>query len=172
MKFVKRGVFYAMFFNSAFIILFATFVFPNADGLLKRLFTGIYCNINSYWFLDVGDQIVSSMILNMCVPIITFSIKWTLNFISKIRDSCSKTNENGKKTKAKTLMGYIDLNIGPDFKIHYKNSYIMNGIFVTMLYGPALPILFPICLAKLCFMYIMERIMVAYFYCKPPMYDE
>ena len=48
----------------------------------------------------------------------------------------------------------------------------MNAIFITMFYGPALPILFPICLFKLIAFYACERFMLAYSYRKPPSYDE
>ena len=64
------------------------------------------------------------------------------------------------------------MNTGSEFLIHYKQSYILNAIYVTMMYGPAIPILFPITLCKLIIFYIIERIMCAYFYRKPPMYDE
>lgn len=48
----------------------------------------------------------------------------------------------------------------------------MNGIFVAMLYGPAIPILFPICLLKLIAFYACERFLLAYSYRMPPTYDE
>jgi hypothetical protein len=47
----------------------------------------------------------------------------------------------------------------------------LNVTFVTFLFGPGLPILFPIGLLSLICLYIVERLMVAYSYQKPPMYD-
>lgn len=40
-----------------------------------------------------------------------------------------------------------------------------------MLYGPGIPILFPITLITLVIFYVVERLMLAYSYQKPPMYD-
>ena len=40
-----------------------------------------------------------------------------------------------------------------------------------MLFGPAMPILFPICFIKLAMFYVVERFMLAYFYKRPPMLD-
>ena len=41
-----------------------------------------------------------------------------------------------------------------------------------MLFGPAIPVLFPITLITLIVFYLVERFMLAYSYRKPPMYDE
>lgn len=42
---------------------------------------------------------------------------------------------------------------------------------MAMLFGPGLPVLFPIGLMSLIILYIIERLMVAYSYQKPPMFD-
>lgn len=47
----------------------------------------------------------------------------------------------------------------------------MNIVYVTFLFGPGQPVLFPITLAGLIFTYIVERLRMAYSYQKPPMYD-
>ena len=47
----------------------------------------------------------------------------------------------------------------------------MNNIFVTMMYGPGLPILFPIALASLGITYFKEIYMLFYTYRMPPAYD-
>ena len=60
---------------------------------------------------------------------------------------------------------------GPVFSIHWKYAYVINVSIVTMLYGPMLPVLFPIALFSLCSLYVTERLMIAYSYQKPPMYD-
>lgn len=80
-------------------------------------------------------------------------------------------HKEGKKTKANTLAAFIELYTGPEFMIHYKHSYIMNAIFLTMFYGPSIPILFPITFVKLVAFYAVERYMMAYGYRRPPMYD-
>lgn len=41
-----------------------------------------------------------------------------------------------------------------------------------MLYGPGIPILFPITLVTLVTLYVVERLMLTYSYQRPPMFDE
>jgi hypothetical protein len=43
--------------------------------------------------------------------------------------------------------------------------------WVTFLYGPGLPVLFPIALFGMIILYITNRVMLAYFHRRPPIYD-
>ncbi len=47
---------------------------------------------------------------------------------------------------------------------HYRYSLTMVVIFVTMLYGVGLPILYPIALACLCLQYTVDRYLTVYLY--------
>ena len=60
---------------------------------------------------------------------------------------------------------------GPKFLIHWKYAYILNVVYQTFLFGPGLPILFPVALGSIFVLYTTERLAVAYSYQKPPMYD-
>ena len=75
------------------------------------------------------------------------------------------------KTRSKTIQSFVSIYSGPTFELHWKYAYIINVVIVTLLYGPALPILFPICLASLISLYVTERLMIAYCYQRPPMTD-
>lgn len=56
--------------------------------------------------------------------------------------------------------------------MHFKYSTMLNVVYVTFMYGLAIPLLFPIALLALLIMYISEKLQLTYFYRKPPMYDE
>lgn len=84
MNFIKKKVFYAMFFNSSMIAIFATTNFESPP--LSWFFPGVYVNINSYWFTDVGESIVSGMIINMFVPLVIFLIKKFIHYYNVIKD--------------------------------------------------------------------------------------
>ena len=66
----------------------------------------------------------------------------------------------------------MDLYSGPDFIIHFKYSHILNVVFVTMFYGPGIPILFPIAALSLAVVYCCERYGLAYTYQMPPAMDD
>jgi hypothetical protein len=48
----------------------------------------------------------------------------------------------------------------------------MNIIFITMMFGTGLPILFPIAAASLSVLFCLEKYMIYYVYKQPPAYDE
>lgn len=66
----------------------------------------------------------------------------------------------------------MDTYQGPAYLMHYKYSALLNIIFVTMMYGFGIPILFPIAVLAILVLYLVEKIMLYYAYALPPMYDE
>lgn len=56
--------------------------------------------------------------------------------------------------------------------MHFKYSTILNTVFVTFMYGLQLPMLFPIAAFTFFNYYLVEKILITYFYQKPPIYDE
>lgn len=48
------------------------------------------------------------------------------------------------KTKKTSMAAYKEIWFGDDYIIHFKCSGVINVVWVTMLYGFGLPILFPI----------------------------
>lgn len=56
--------------------------------------------------------------------------------------------------------------------MHFKYATVMNTIYTTLMYGYALPVLFPIAALTFLNLYIVEKLTVTYWYQRPPMYDE
>ena len=56
--------------------------------------------------------------------------------------------------------------------MHYKYSTILNVTFVTLMYGVGIPMLFPIALANFIVLYVLERLLITYYYKQPPAFDE
>jgi hypothetical protein len=56
--------------------------------------------------------------------------------------------------------------------IHFRFSSIMNITFVTLTYGTALPILFPIALWSYLVLFTLEKCLICYYYKQPPAFDE
>ena len=56
--------------------------------------------------------------------------------------------------------------------MHFRFSTIMNIAFVTLTYGTALPILYPIALWSYFVLFTFERVVICYYYKQPPAFDE
>ena len=66
---------------------------------------------------------------------------------------------------------FADIYSGAEFAIHYKYSYILIVIYIAFMFGPIIPVLFPIATGSLTCLYVVEKLAMAYSYKKPPMYD-
>jgi hypothetical protein len=65
----------------------------------------------------------------------------------------------------------VNLYSGPEHAMHFKYATILNTVFVTFMFGTALPVLFPIAVFTFFNMYVCERVLLVYYYPKPPVYD-
>ncbi len=54
--------------------------------------------------------------------------------------------------------------------IDFRYAGLVLNVFIAMIFGPGIPILFPIALINLSIMYVCDRLMTAYFYSQPPMF--
>jgi hypothetical protein len=69
-------------------------------------------------------------------------------------------------------MQYTNLYAGPVHSMEFKYATILNTVFITFFYGTALPLLYPIAAFTFWNLYVVDRIMVTYFYQEPPNYAE
>lgn len=165
-------VFIVQFINTDLIILFM-----NADlsqiglDILKPFSSGVHPDFTVQWYKDIGLILINAMVFNIYWPVLEFFGFYSLRLFFRILDrglcSCSTW-----KTRCVTIQKYVDIYSGPEYTIHYKYSAILNITFITFMFGAGMPILFPIALASFVTLYIMERLMVAYSYKRPPMLDE
>ena len=107
----------------------------------------------------------------MVAPIVEYFFFFIIRFVKRIFDQKSLCPCDKYKTTSKTIHQFETLYSGPNFFVHYRLAFIVNIVYITFLFGPGMPLLFPITFAGLIFTYISERLRMAYSYAKPPMYD-
>jgi hypothetical protein len=47
-------------------------------------------------------------------------------------------------TKCTQVMQYMEIHSGPDHEVHVKYAEILTVVFVVLMYGPGLPVLYPL----------------------------
>ena len=67
---------------------------------------------------------------------------------------------------------FLELRAGPEYCIYYKCANTIMMVFITLIFGPALPILYVISLFSICCQYIIDRLTLAYFYRLPPKFSD
>ena len=161
--------FLVQFFNTAILLLLVG-ANLSEQPITFWLDGGQFSDFNTAWFRSIGNTIVSTMYINAFFPVLEALAYWGLRLLFRIMDrgcSCDKY-----KTKRTSIQGYLDTYTGPIYLMHYKYSAMLNIIFVTMMYGLGMPILFPIAMLSFVILYFQEKLMLYYGYRVPPMYDE
>ena len=65
----------------------------------------------------------------------------------------------------------MDVYSGPEYEFFFKYAYLIKITYFAMIYGSAMPIVFPIVLFGLFNFYVTEKLSIIYFYKKPPTID-
>jgi len=166
---IMTSIFVVQFFNTA-ILLILTNANTKYAGLGFLPFNGMYADLNFEWYNDIGASFIVTMLTAAVFPIIEFCIAFSMKTVFKFLDRGCKFS--GETTKKNTIQAYINLYSGPEYAMHFKYSGMMNSVFVCFMYGIAIPMLFPICLLGFTILYTVEKLMITYFFRKPPMFDE
>ena len=167
-KIIMTWIFIVQFFNTA---IFNLLTYANLkESLGISIFKGSYPDFTFGWYLDVGVPLVTAMIINAVFPLIEFAMWYGLRILLIFYDKSFSWKKY--QTRMISIQQYINLYSGPEYLIHYKYSSILNIVFVTFMYGLALPLLFPIALVSLIILYIVEKLCIVYYYKEPPSYDE
>jgi len=166
---IMTSIFIVQFFNTA-ILLLLTNANTSYAGLGFLPFEGMYPDLTFEWYNDIGSSFIMTMTTAAIFPIIEFCIAMGMKVTFKFLDRGCKCS--GDQTKKNTIQAYINLYSGPEYAMHFKYSGMMNMVFVVFMYGLAIPLLFPIALLGFTVLYTVERLLITYFYRKPPMFDE
>ena len=118
------------------------------------------------------------MMINAILPYVGLCSAFMVPFLKRKLDrgfgkdpktGLPRTIYNSKKT---SLGAYRDLYSGVDYVIHFKYSGMLNIMYITMMYGLGMPVLFPLAAFNYFNQYLCERIIVSYCCKQPPALDD
>jgi hypothetical protein len=72
--------------------------------------------------------------------------------------------DNQYVTKQKSIPGYVETHSGPKYAIHFRYSALLTFISLAMVYGTAMPLVFPISVLGYFLYWCVERTLIAYYY--------
>lgn len=120
---------------------------------------GYYTDFNQDWYFTNGDIMIVNMLINSVVP---FVLILFIEFYQRLKIYRDNGGHRGV-TKLKSVDEYLSLYGGQEFEIHYRYSNMMNIIYVTMVYGAAMPLLFLIALLSFSILYVQDTVLVVWF---------
>jgi len=160
-------LFYSLFLNTALVVVLVNANFSVPSYLSWFFFgTGQFVNATPAWYKTVGGSITFTFCLLVFNPHILpvfmscFGRCYREHLIANFKPSNYKSQDELDKKFA-----------GEDFIIADRYGNVLNVIFMTLFYGPAFPIFYPI--AALCFIvtYVCEKYSFLRYYSNPPHYD-
>ena len=131
---------------------------------------GKFTDFNTEWFNSIGKTIRDTMWFNAIYPLIEFVAFYLIRLLFRLIDSSCTLDKY--RTKSKSIQGYLDIQSGPLYLMHFKYAAVLNIVFVTFMYGYGIPELFPIALVSFIIILFVEKAQLYYSYRAPPLYDE
>lgn len=108
------------------------------------------------------------MILYITTPWISLLTEWLdLWFRRKWRRKYIYKNQDASKYDKNDLLKYLDLKAGPEYIMDYKIANTTTILFIAIVIGPILPLLYPIGFIALVVQYITEKVSLDRFYRLP-----
>lgn len=118
----------------------------------------------------MGAKIVQTMLINSILPYVGLVTGFMIPKVKRLLDN--KFTGNQYKTKKCSMAAYKDLYSGADYVIHFKYSGVLNIVYITMMYGMGMPILFVLAAFNFFNQWVCERLIVAYQVKLPPALDD
>ena len=176
------------FFDSTVLILLINASFEGT-GIPIKFFDGSYSDFTGEWYAHIAPIFLLSMFLKMVIPIVKFI---SLYFIKKLKILFDKRGswwsfiKGTSKDEVKIIKAdntniftskvhnyeYADLHSGSSFKISSPFAKVMCMIFMSLMFGLSLPIMFPCTLIFIIVLYCFNKILVVYWFVKPPQFDD
>lgn len=134
-----------------------------------KQFDGRNTDFGASFYPDVGHQLVLNLLILSLRPLInvSFEVLW-LKFSRYFRlNFLYSTHDNNLTDNIK----YLELNAGPEYCFQRKTAALNVVIFMTLMFGVAFPLFYPICLFAVIIQYITERYTLAVWYRLPPKFS-
>lgn len=107
------------------------------------------------------------MIINAVCPILEYNIENLLHWYEVRSDQswCKDKDETIYKTKCTKVMQYLEIHSGPDHEVHVKYAEILTVVFVVLMFGPGMPVLYPLAVIHYFIYYNVARYSIIYSIC-------
>lgn len=168
-----QGIFLNAFLNSGFSQLIANMDSKETplsilDKIPKK---GTFKDMSAEWFEVVGPQLFTTSIILALNPLIDYLVIEMMRRPFMWWDASCCCCREKTKTKAKTLRQYLLIHQPPKYMMHFHYSFIAVQIWMMFTYGLFIPMIIPVTLFGILLSYVMDKVLLAYFFRQPPQYD-
>ena len=129
----------------------------------------MFTDFSTLFYALMGDIFILVLLFNLFLQLLFEVFILLIAKLKKVIDNCGMTFKGKKyKTRCESINQYMRVHGGKTFHRHWRYSQVLVLVYMTMLFGAAIPILFPVTAFSL-FIYFHEQIILIYkFYDVPP----
>jgi hypothetical protein len=167
---IQSVVFLLMFFNSAIAILLINANIEELNSKSGVLFNGLYSDFSDDWYDKISMFFITPMFAQLIFPVTAFLPGFIIQKLLAWFDR-RFTDKKLYKTTSNLAYDYADANSGTEHLLYEKYPRLLNIIFVSSFYGFSLPLLPILIFISLIISYVIDKIVVALYHRKPPLYD-
>lgn len=118
---------------------------------LDTVFRGKHTDFGAGWYKDIGYQIVVVMCVFAFQPILDFITEYLMLrlyrwYFRHFVYNKENVSEQSKLNVVNDYLKFLDLHAGPEYCFFYKCANTNMMVFITLIFGAALPILYVISL--------------------------
>jgi len=123
---------------------------------------GKYEEFSVEWYRLVGSSLCVQLIIMLLSNNFTNLFYWFLAFMRRCCDRSCRCSR--KHTKKLSQGAYESVNFGGSMDIEYRYANMLVVIFLVMMYGPGIPIMYLIAAVYFFVTYWTEKLMIFYNY--------
>jgi hypothetical protein len=134
-----------------------------------KTFDGRNTDFGASFYPDVGHQLVLNLLILSLRPVLNMSSEVLWTKLSRwVKTSFTYiAHDNNMSDNIK----YLEMYAGPEYNFQRKSASLNVVIFMTVVFGFAFPLFYPICLFGVMIQYITERYTLAIWYRLPPKFS-
>ena len=151
-------IFLCQFTNTAILVLITKSTF----GPFEKIPGEHYSSMNAKWYASVAAPMMMTMIIQLVTPSVMHLMMWGIGGLLKMKAKGGALTQN--------QLNAIYTPKPRDFAAAYGE--ILLAMSVTMIYGPAVPVLYFVAAAGFMLRYAVERYADLRIYKKPPLYSD
>ena len=150
-----------LFLNTGIIITIVNANFQRYMSFNLPL-AGKISDFDLTWYSTVGVSLTLTMVANIIYPTVLPLFIWLL---SSCRRSCCIARQS-------RLSDIHRIYSGHQFQLSQRYAYLLNTIFVCMLYSSGIPLMMPVACLHFIAVYWIDKISFLRVYSTPPRYDQ
>lgn len=162
---------FAQFFNTSILILLVNAnLGEHQPKILTQFIHGSFSDYVPAWYSEVGTKILQTMMINSIVPYASLASTFFVPFIKQKFDQ--RFTGDKYVSRQKTMVAYKEIYSGTVYLIHFRYADLLNTLYVTMMYGVGIPLLFPLSAFTMFNTWLVERLTLAYLVRQPAAMDD